>query len=70
MLRFTIRRLLGAIPLLLGVGVLSFVVMQLAPGGPDALFARNGRMTKRRWRSFAKWMDCSRDRPVKLATKR
>ena len=46
MLRFTVRRLLGAIPLLLGVAVLSFVFMQLAPGGPDALFARNGRMTQ------------------------
>ncbi len=46
MLAFTIRRLLGAIPLLLGVAVLSFVFMQLAPGGPDALFARNGRMSQ------------------------
>ncbi len=46
MLRFTVRRLLGAVPLLLGVAVLSFVFMQLAPGGPDALFARNGRMTQ------------------------
>ena len=46
MLRYTIRRLLGAIPLLLGVAVLSFIFMQLAPGGPDALFARNGRMSQ------------------------
>ena len=45
MLRYVIRRLLGAIPLLLGVSVLSFVFMQLAPGGPDALFARNARMS-------------------------
>src|SRR3954471_14273373 len=45
MTRFLIRRLLGAIPLLLGVAVLSFIFMQLAPGGPDALFARNGRMS-------------------------
>lgn len=45
MLRFTIRRLLGAVPLLLGVAVLSFLFMQLAPGGPDAMFARNARMT-------------------------
>jgi peptide/nickel transport system permease protein len=44
-LRYAIRRLLGAIPLLLGVAVISFVFMQLAPGGPDALFARNGRMS-------------------------
>ncbi len=46
MLAFTIRRLIGAVPLLLGVAVLSFVFMQLAPGGPDALFARNGRMSQ------------------------
>ena len=46
MTRFLIRRLLGAIPLLLGVAVLSFVFMQLAPGGPDALYARNARMTE------------------------
>lgn len=45
MLRFTIRRLLGAIPLLFGIAALSFLFMQLMPGGPDALFARNGRMT-------------------------
>ncbi|MDP9369054.1 MAG: ABC transporter permease [Chloroflexota bacterium] len=45
MLRYVIRRLLGAIPLLVGVSMLSFVFMQLAPGGPDALFARNARMS-------------------------
>jgi peptide/nickel transport system permease protein len=43
--RFVARRILEAIPLLLGVAILSFVFMQLAPGGPDALFARNGRMS-------------------------
>ena len=44
MLRFVVRRLLEAIPLLFGVSILSFVFMQLAPGGPDTLFARAGRM--------------------------
>jgi peptide/nickel transport system permease protein len=43
---FVIRRLLGAIPLLLGVSVLSFVFMQIAPGGPDTLLAKNGRMSQ------------------------
>jgi peptide/nickel transport system permease protein len=43
--RYLIRRLLGTIPLLLGVSVLSFVFMQLAPGGPDTLYARNARMS-------------------------
>ena len=45
MLGYTIRRLVGAVPLLLGVAVLSFLFMHFAPGGPDALFARNARMT-------------------------
>jgi peptide/nickel transport system permease protein len=45
MSRFLIRRLLGAIPLLLGVSVLSFVFMQLAPGGPETMFARNSRIS-------------------------
>lgn len=46
MSRFLIRRLLGTIPLLMGVAVLSFGFMQLAPGGPDTLYARNARMSE------------------------
>ncbi len=46
MVRFTVRRLLGAIPLLFGVAILSFIFMEIAPGGPDTLFARNGRMSQ------------------------
>jgi peptide/nickel transport system permease protein len=45
MAQYLIRRLLGAIPLIFGVAVLSFVFMQLAPGGPDTLYARAGRMS-------------------------
>jgi peptide/nickel transport system permease protein len=46
MAQYLVRRLLGAIPLLLGVAILSFVFMQLAPGGPDTLYARAGRMSE------------------------
>jgi peptide/nickel transport system permease protein len=68
MTRFLIRRLLGAVPLLLGVAVLSFVFMQLAPGGPDALFARNARMTEEQLQAIRHNMGL--DRPVheQLAT--
>ena len=45
MTRYLIRRLLGTIPLLFGVAILSFIFMQLAPGGPDTLYARAGRMS-------------------------
>ena len=62
MTRFLIRRLLGAIPLLLGVAVLSFIFMQLAPGGPDALFARNARMTEEQLQAIRH--NLGLDRPV------
>jgi peptide/nickel transport system permease protein len=39
------RRLLGLIPLLLGISFVSFVFMELMPGGPTALFARNPHMS-------------------------
>ncbi|MCC6314619.1 MAG: ABC transporter permease [Thermomicrobiales bacterium] len=66
MLRFTIRRLLGAIPLLLGVSVLSFAFMQLAPGGPDALFARNARMTTAQLEQIRHNMGLDRPVPEQL----
>ena len=59
---YVVRRLLGAIPLLLGVAVLSFVFMQLAPGGPDAMFARNARMTEEALQAIRHNMGL--DRPV------
>ena len=62
MLRYLIRRLLGAVPLLIGVSVLSFVFMQLAPGGPDALFARNARMSPQQIANIRHNMGL--DRPV------
>ena len=37
MLNYTIRRLLQAIPLLLGITIVSFSIMHLAPGGPVEL---------------------------------
>jgi peptide/nickel transport system permease protein len=46
--RYLVRRVLGAIPLLLGVAVISFIFMQLAPGGPTTMYARLPRMTDER----------------------
>jgi peptide/nickel transport system permease protein len=46
--RYLVRRTIGAVPLLLGVAVLSFIFMQLAPGGPDTLYTRLPRMTDER----------------------
>jgi peptide/nickel transport system permease protein len=41
-LRFVVRRLLGAIPLVLGVATILFFVVNLAPGDPIALFSGPG----------------------------
>jgi peptide/nickel transport system permease protein len=68
MTRFLIRRLLGAIPLLLGVAVLSFIFMQLAPGGPDALFARNSRMSEEQLQAIRHNMGLDRPVPEQLVT--
>lgn len=43
---FVIRRLLGAIPLLLGISVILFVIIQLAPGGPLDVYAENPSVSK------------------------
>jgi peptide/nickel transport system permease protein len=43
--QYTARRLLISIPLMFGIAAISFLVMQLAPGGPLALMAHNPRMT-------------------------
>jgi peptide/nickel transport system permease protein len=39
MIVFIVRRLLGAIPLLLLISVISYALMGLSPGGPGAIFA-------------------------------
>lgn len=46
MVRFIIRRLIGLIPIFLGVIVISFALMQAAPGGPEnAILGQQRRMT-------------------------
>ena len=64
MLRYTIRRLLGAIPLVIGISLLSFIFMQLAPGGPDAMFARSGRMSEEQLQAIRHNMGL--DQPVPI----
>lgn len=56
MTKFIIRRTLGLIPLLFGVIIISFFLMKAAPGGPQAQFQGNKRITQeqidawlRRW---------------------
>ncbi|MBX6342313.1 MAG: ABC transporter permease [Thermomicrobiaceae bacterium] len=64
MLRYTIRRLLGAVPLIIGISLISFIFMQLAPGGPDAMFARSGRMSEEQLQAIRHSMGL--DQPVPI----
>jgi peptide/nickel transport system permease protein len=55
-IKYIVRRIGGLIPLFLGVVVLSFILMQTAPGGPAGPVINNPRMTqdmKERW--LARW---------------
>lgn len=46
MTKYIIRRSLGLIPLLLGIILISFTLMKLAPGGPQTQFNQNPRVTE------------------------
>jgi peptide/nickel transport system permease protein len=46
MSKYIIRRVLGLIPLLFGIVLVSFSLMKLAPGGPEAQFNQNPRVTE------------------------
>lgn len=46
MTKFIIRRSLGLLPLLVGVVIISFMLMKMAPGGPQAQFQGNKRITQ------------------------
>jgi len=45
-LSYVLRRLLGAIPLLLGISVILFTIIHLAPGGPLDMYAENPSVSK------------------------
>jgi peptide/nickel transport system permease protein len=45
MTKFVVRRALGAIPVIIGITVVVYALMLLAPGGPQARFANNPKVT-------------------------
>lgn len=63
---FLFRRLLGAIPLLFGVALISFFLMQVAPGGPDATYARSPRMTDERLQAIRERLGIDQPLPVQF----
>jgi peptide/nickel transport system permease protein len=50
--RFIVRRVLGAIPVLFLVSIMIFGIILIAPGGPEARFAQNPRITQEQVEKF------------------
>ncbi len=44
MARYTIRRILQMIPLMLGISLILFLIIQAAPGGPEGIMLQSGMM--------------------------
>jgi len=56
MSKYILRRSLGLIPLLLGIVLISFTLMKLAPGGPQTQFNQNPRVTEEQIEAWlARW---------------
>jgi peptide/nickel transport system permease protein len=56
MIKYIIRRVIQSIPVLLGISLVTYFILLIAPGGPTGRFAQNPRITqeqieafKRRW---------------------
>ena len=75
--KYIIRRLLQAIPVLLGISLVTYFILIIAPGGPLARFAQNPRITQaqieafqRRWGlldpiplQYCKWLGVCGEKP-------
>ena len=54
MTKFVIRRAIQAIPVLFGITIVVYGILLAAPGGPQAKFANNPRMTQSQKDAFIK----------------
>lgn len=63
MTKFIVRRAIGLLPLLLGVVVISFLLMKLAPGGPQSQFQGNKRITQEQIDAWLKRWCLNRGNP-------
>jgi peptide/nickel transport system permease protein len=64
MTRYVLRRLLQAIPMLVGISFAAFVMLRLAPGGPMAVYAQNPNMSEADMRRIEHILGL--DRPVHI----
>ena len=52
--KYVIRRLVQAIPVIIGISIVTYAIMLMAPGGPQQRFAQNPRMTNEQKEKFIK----------------
>lgn len=77
MIKYAIRRTLQAIPVLLGISIVIYGILLIAPGGPEARFVQNPRISaaqieafRHRWGlddpipiQYCKWLGVCGDKP-------
>ena len=54
MTKYVIRRIIQALPVLIGITIVTYGIMLAAPGGPEARFAQNPRITLAQREAFKK----------------
>ena len=77
MIKYFVRRVIQAIPVLIGISLITYFILIIAPGGPLARFAQNPKITtdqieafKRRWGlldpipiQYCKWIGVCGEKP-------
>jgi len=77
MIKYIVRRLVQAVPVLIGISIVTYGILRLAPGGPYARFTQNVHITqdqiaqfKHRWGlddpipiAYLKWIGVMGDKP-------
>lgn len=64
MTKYVVRRIVQAIPVLIGITIVVYLILALAPGGPTARFAQNPRMTNAQKELFKKAWGLDQPPPV------
>jgi peptide/nickel transport system permease protein len=68
MTKYILRRAIQAIPVLIGITIVVYAILQMAPGGPQAKFAQNPRMTNVQKELFLKAWGLDQPIPIQYCS--